>query len=142
MAHFAKVEEGIVANVIVIPDSQEDNGQDFISNALGLDGVWIQCSYNSFGGSHYDPETGLPSGKDHLRYNFPGVGYRYDESADAFYSQPPFPSWILNTNTYIWEPPFPPPTDQLIWTWDEDGQNWVEADPSLFPDVDPGYDVE
>lgn len=45
MAHFAKIESGIVTEVIVAE-------QDFIDNHTT--GTWIQTSYNTFGGKHYD----------------------------------------------------------------------------------------
>jgi hypothetical protein len=55
MAHFAKIENGIVTQVIVIsnetlgdldfPES-ETVGQEFIAS-LGLDGTWKQTSYNA-----------------------------------------------------------------------------------------------
>lgn len=55
MAHFAKIENDIVTQVIVIsnddcgggefPES-EPIGQAFIAS-LGLDGLWLQTSYNA-----------------------------------------------------------------------------------------------
>lgn len=55
MAHFAKVEDGIVTQVIVVnnqtledkdfPES-ESIGQAFIAS-IGLDGDWVQTSYNA-----------------------------------------------------------------------------------------------
>jgi hypothetical protein len=55
MAHFAKIDNGIVGQVIVVnnetlgdlefPES-EAVGQEFIAS-LGLDGTWKQTSYNA-----------------------------------------------------------------------------------------------
>jgi hypothetical protein len=54
MAHFAKIENKIVTQVIVINNEVLDNlpfpdsepvGQEFIAS-LGLDGTWKQTSYN------------------------------------------------------------------------------------------------
>ena len=55
MAHFARVENGIVQQVIVVANSDcndldfpesESVGQAFIAS-LGLDGEWKQTSYNA-----------------------------------------------------------------------------------------------
>jgi hypothetical protein len=46
MAHFARVENNTVQEVLVVPDQQEHRGQDFLANDLGLGGTWIQTSYN------------------------------------------------------------------------------------------------
>ena len=55
MAHFAKIENGIVQQVIVVANSDFGNmdfpasepvGQAFIAS-LGLDGEWLQTSYNA-----------------------------------------------------------------------------------------------
>jgi hypothetical protein len=45
MAHFAKIENGIVSEVVVVDDENEGNGEEFL-NSLGLSGKWIQTSYN------------------------------------------------------------------------------------------------
>jgi hypothetical protein len=37
----------------------------------------------------------------------------------------PYPSWVLNTNTWLWEPPTPMPDDGNNYHWDEDTQNWT-----------------
>jgi len=96
MAHYAKVENGIVASVLVVPDEHEHDGNEYL-NGLGLDGVWLQTSYNTSGGVHSD--GGVP-----VRYNYAGVGYSYDSARDAFI--PPMPeegSWVLNEETCLWE---------------------------------------
>ena len=55
MAHFAQISNGVVENVIVVANSDCDNkefpqseaiGQAFIAS-LGLDGEWLQTSYNA-----------------------------------------------------------------------------------------------
>jgi hypothetical protein len=88
MSHFAKVEGGIVTQVIVAE-------QDVIDSGLFGDG-WVQTSYNTFGGQH-------PEGRP-LRMNFAGIGYTYDAERDAFI--PPMPEegeWTLNEDTCLWE---------------------------------------
>lgn len=46
MAHFAKIENGIVTNVVVVDNAHEANGEAYL-NSLGLDGTWVQTSYNA-----------------------------------------------------------------------------------------------
>ena len=83
MAHFAKVENGIVSQVIVAE-------QDFInSGAVGDPSSWVQTSYNTHAGVHRN--GGTP-----LRKNYAGIGFVYDAGRDAFYPPSPYPSWSLN----------------------------------------------
>jgi len=42
--------------------------------------------------------------------NEPGIGRTYDETLNAFIEPKPYPSWILNEETCIWEAPVPKPT--------------------------------
>ena len=56
-----------------------------------------------------------------------GIGLNYDSSLLIFYPPQPFPSWILNTDTYLWESPITYPTDGKNYIWDEGNQNWVES---------------
>lgn len=89
MAHFAEIDESnIVLRVLVVANSQEERGQDFLSNDLGLGGTWIQTSYNA-----------------NFRKNFAGAGYTYDEERDAFISPRPSEDAILNEETCQWEIP-------------------------------------
>ena len=77
MAHFAQVTDNIVRNVIVIdnsdcgggdyPDS-EPIGQAFIA-ALGIDGDWLQTSYNN-----------------NFRGTYAGQGMTYDPTLNEFVS--------------------------------------------------------
>lgn len=122
MAHFAQInQDNIVTNIIVIDNKHESDGQEFISNELGLGGIWVQTSYNTVGGKHLLGETPL-------RKNYATIGGVYDSVRDAFYKTQPFPSWILNEETCLWEAPKPRPTDETkLWNWDEEINNWVET---------------
>jgi hypothetical protein len=122
MAHFAKIVSGKVDQVIV---AEPDFFDSFVDSSPG---EWIQTSYNTRGGVHYDPETNEPDGGVGLRKNFAGVGYNYDAQADAFYAPQPFPSWILNTESYIWEAPTPAPTDGQAYIWNEETTSWILSD--------------
>lgn len=110
MSHFAKVENGIVTQVIVAE-------QDVIDSGLFGTG-WIQTSYNTHGGQH-------PEGRP-LRKNYAGIGYTYDDVRDAFIPPQPYPSWVLNEDTCLWDSPIPYPTDGKNYNWDESQQNWIE----------------
>lgn len=110
MSHFAKVENGIVTQVIVAE-------QDVIDSGLFGSG-WIQTSYNTHGGQH-------PEGRP-LRKNYAGIGYSYDDVRDAFIPPKPFDSWVLNEDTCLWDPPIPMPTDGKNYQWDEPSLTWVE----------------
>jgi hypothetical protein len=98
MSHFAKIENGIVTEVIVAE-------QNFIDT---LDGQWVQTSYNA-----------------NMRKNFAGIGYTYDTKNDAFISPKPFASWVLNEQ-YQWNAPVAYPTDNKMYHWDEAAKNWKE----------------
>lgn len=108
MAHFAQVVENVVQQVITAP---EDRSEFIEEHEERTDGKWIQTSYNTRRGVHYDPETGEPDDKEPLRKNFAGEGYIYDEDADAFHPPQPYDSWNLNQDTFLWEPPTPKPDD-------------------------------
>lgn len=75
MAHFAKVENGLVVDVIVVGNgdcgggefpASEAVGQAFIAS-LGLTGTWKQTSYNG-----------------NFRGRYAGMGYIYDAELDEF----------------------------------------------------------
>jgi len=122
MSHFAKVCDGKVIRVIV---AEPEFFQTFVDDSPG---EWIQTSYNTRGGKHYDPETGLEDDKPALRGNYAGPGMVYDRTNDVFYNQQPFPSWTLNNTTWTWEAPTPMPVAEgKIYTWDEATVSWVEV---------------
>jgi hypothetical protein len=110
MSHFAKVENGVVTQVIVAE-------QDVIDSGLFGTG-WVQTSYNTYGGQH-------PEGRP-LRKNYAGVGFVYDSTRDAFIPPKPFPSWVLNENTCLWDAPTPRPDDGKEYKWNEDTTSWIE----------------
>lgn len=114
MTHFAKVNNGIVEQVIVAE-------QDFIDTFIDTSpGEWIQTSYNTQGGVHL--LGGTP-----LRKNYAGIGYTYDSQRDAFIPPKPFASWTLNEETCQWDAPIPYPTDGKPYYWDEPTTSWIEA---------------
>lgn len=111
MAHFAKIENGLVVQVVVAEE-------DFIqTGALGDPAGWIQTSYNTHGGQHAN--GGTP-----LRKNYAGIGYTYDSERDAFIPPQPYPSWTLNDDTCLWDCPVAMPTEGGPFTWNEANQTW------------------
>lgn len=91
MAHYAKVENGTVVQVIVAEP-------EFIATgALGDPAAWVQTSYNTLGNQH-------PEGRP-LRGNYAGIGYTYDAVNDVFYAPKPADNAILNNQTWLWELP-------------------------------------
>jgi len=116
MTHFAKVENGIVTQVIVAE-------QDFVDTQ---EGTWVQTSYNTRGGVHYAPDSHEPDGGVALRKNYAGIGFTYDAARDAFIPPQPYPSWNLDEDTCLWDAPVPYPTDGKPYTWNEDTQQWDE----------------
>lgn len=110
MAHYAQIDQNNIVIQVVVAESQE-----WLETRLG--GTWIQTSYNTYAGQH--SLGGIP-----LRKNYAGIGMIYDPILDAFYSPQPYNSWVLNTETCIWEPPKPQPEGNYYW--DEDLLNWVK----------------
>ena len=110
MAHFAKVIDGIVVDMIVAD-------QDVIDSGMFGDG-WVQTSYNTYGGQH-------PEGRP-LRKNYAGVGFTYDAQRDAFIAPQPFISWTLEEDSCLWIAPIAYPTDGKQYYWDEPTTSWVE----------------
>jgi len=119
MAHFVKLENGIVVQGIVVSNQdtadehgveKEDIGIAFCSNLLG--GTWKQTSYNA-----------------RIRKNYAGIGYTYDEILDAFVPPKPFDSWLLDTDKAQWKAPVDMPSDASIdkrYTWNETTTSWIE----------------
>jgi len=105
MAHFAEIDNNnIVKRVLVVDNSLEHRGEDFLSNDLGLGGRWIQTSYNG-----------------NFRKQYAGIGFTYDEVNDVFVRPQPFPSWTLDEN-HDWQAPaiqYDPFT-----YWDEESLSW------------------
>ena len=117
MAHFVRIENGVVVQGIVVSDKdtadehgveKEEIGIAFCSNLLG--GTWKQTSYNA-----------------RIRKNYAGIGYTYDETLDAFVPPKPFNSWLLDTDKAQWKAPVDMPTDDKRYTWNEATTSWVES---------------
>jgi hypothetical protein len=112
MSHFAQINQNNTVTQVIVAD------QDFIdSGVVGDPSTWIQTSYNTYGGQHR--LGGTP-----LRKNYAGIGYYYDSELDAFIAPKPFESWILNSETCLWEAPIAKP--EGMYYWNEEELTWVE----------------
>lgn len=114
MAHFAKVVDGKVTQVIVAEPEFFDT---FVDSSPG---EWVQTSYNTRGGEH--TLGGTP-----LRKNYAGIGYDYNRQLDAFIPPKPYASWLLDEETCLWNAPVAMPTDDKRYAWDEATTSWVEV---------------
>jgi hypothetical protein len=117
MAHFAKIESGLVTQVIVVGNADIADGNGVEKEYIGaafcerlFGGTWKQTSYNG-----------------RIRKNYAGCGFTYDTQRDAFIPPQPYPSWTLVENTCQWMPPVAVPTDGKKYTWDEATLAWVEV---------------
>lgn len=130
MAYFARVptitnSKGIVDEVIRADQEFIDSG--FVGDPL----LWIQTSYNTRGGIYYIPDTNTPDPDQSkaLRANYAGIGYTYDSANDVFYAPQPYPSWIINAPSWLWEAPVPYPMDGKVYYWDEATLSWKLVEP-------------
>ena len=121
MAHFAKLGVGNkVLKVAVVSNdvaTTEQAGVDFLNNLYNTRDVWVQTSYNTKSGVHLN--GGTP-----FRKNYAGVGYTYDQTRDAFIPPKPYPSWVLNETTCLWEAPVVKPDDGQKYLWNEETKQW------------------
>lgn len=121
MAHFAKVNNGVVEQVIV---AEPEFFETFVDSSPG---EWIQTSYNTRGGVHYTEGEPSADQTKALRKNYAGIGYTYDAQRDAFIPPKPYASWLLNEETCLWDAPVAYPTDGNRYQWDEATTSWVEV---------------
>ena len=124
MAHYAKIEDGIVTQVIVVDNKDTADANGVEKESIGVafcerlfGGTWKQTSYNG-----------------NFRKNYAGIGYTYNADLDAFVPPKPFNSWVLNEETAQWNAPVPMPEDAGTgeppkrYQWDEDTVSWKEVE--------------
>ena len=128
MSHFAKLDDNNIVTFVTVGRQEDDGKEQELCDRTG--DVYRQTSYNTRGGVHYDPETGEPSADQSkaLRKNYAGIGFTFDEQRDAFIPPQPFPSWVLNEESCLWDAPVPYPTDGGLYSWDEAAGEWVAAE--------------
>ncbi len=124
MAHYALLDKNnIVVQVIVGVDENITQIDSDGQTVGGSSEAWEQfyqtrpwfegltCKRTSYNGNY--------------RKNYAGIGFSFDEELDAFIPPKPFESWILNSDTCVWEAPIPYPDDGNIYSWDEENQSWI-----------------
>ncbi len=118
MAHYAKIEDGIVTQVIVVDNKDTADANGVEKESIGVafcerlfGGTWKQTSYNG-----------------NFRKNYAGIGYTYNADLDAFVPPKPFASWVLNEETAQWNAPVPMPDDGNRYQWDEETVSWKEVE--------------
>ena len=119
MAHFAKLDANNY--VVFVTVGRDEDKEDELTLRTG--DVYKQTSYNTVGGVHQ--LGGTP-----FRKNYAGIGFTYDLIRDAFIPPQPFPSWVLNESTCLWNAPVAYPTDGQRYQWDEPTTSWVVIDAS------------
>jgi len=118
MAHFAELDENnVVLRVIVVgnKDTADASGveKEYIGAAFCerlFGGRWVQTSYNN-----------------KIRKHYAGIGFVYRADIDAFVPPQPFPSWALDIDTVVWQPPLPMPVDGKLYVWDEQTLSWKQV---------------
>jgi hypothetical protein len=126
MAHYAYLDENNIVTQVIVGRDEDDLVQGVTDWEVYYGAK--RCSYNTHGGVHWtiDPETDepVPSGEPQFRKNYPAIGDSYDPDRDAFIPPTPYPSWVLNEDTCLWEAPVPYPDDGNMYTWNEETQSW------------------
>ena len=114
MAHYAFLDENNIVTEVI-------TGIDETELIEGLEPeIWYEnfrnqvCKRTSYNGNY--------------RKNYAGIGYTFDEQRDAFIPPKPYPSWLLNETTCIWESPVPYPNDEKFYEWNESTQEWMEIE--------------
>jgi len=123
MAHYAILNENnIVVDIIVGKDENDVLPEGYSSWEEYYGGK--RCSYNTVGNIN-------SNGENPFRGNYPGIGFIYDEEWDAFYIPQPYPSWKMNYQKFIWEPPIPKPEIEpgigFLWRWSEVNKEWIQV---------------
>ena len=107
MSHWAEIDSNNkVIRVLVGDNNAPDEGEAFMKS---LGGSWIKTSYNG-----------------NIRKNYAGIGYEYRSDIDAFVAPQPYPSWSLDIDAR-WQPPTPYPTDDKMYSWNEETTEWTEV---------------
>ena len=122
MSHFAKLDENNLVTFVTVGRQEDDGLEDELTARTG--DVYRQTSYNTSGGIHYTDGEPSEDQSKALRFNYAGIGFTYDADRDAFIPPQPFPSWVLDEDTCLWQPPLPYPEDGGNYRWDEDLFSW------------------
>lgn len=120
MAHYAFLDENNVVIEVITGKDEGEDGIDWEAHYGAFRGkVCKRTSYNTHANEH---PNGTP-----FRKNYACIGFVYRDDIDGFIEPQPFPSWTLNINSGVWEPPIPKPSDRTkMYRWNEETQSWEE----------------
>jgi hypothetical protein len=129
MSYYAKCETTLDAFKFIVSEVIRADAE-FIATQPGY---WVLTDYNTYGNVHYasspPAEPMTPDGGIPIKANYAGINFTYDKTNDVFYAPQPYPSWILNTTTWLWEPPVSKPTAPLasgqFYVWNEPTKSWI-----------------
>jgi len=104
-----------------------------------------RTSYNTDLNQHKD--GGTP-----FRGNYAAKGYIYDETNDVFVGPKPYPSWVLNEDIWIYEPPVAYPSNSnsdysdtslpvIHYIWNEQYQKWLEVSRMQYNSETENWDL-
>jgi hypothetical protein len=150
MAHFAKIgEDKKVIAVLTLNNSDMLNASNVEDELVGQQylekhnnwpaHMWIQTSYNTFGGQHRN--GGIP-----FRGNYAGMGFIWDSDNQIFWPKKPYSSWVKHIPTASWKSPIgdaPTLTEEQIsqntantniwkYIWNEENQSWDLVDYKIY----------
>lgn len=122
MAHYAFLDENNIVTEVIVGVNE---------NEL-IEGKTPEVWYGEFRGQRclrtsYNTQAGVHLyGGTPFRKNYAGIGYSYDDARDAFIPPKPYPSWVLNEDSCLWEAPIPMPEGNLgdLYIWNEQEQKW------------------
>ena len=121
MAHYAFLDTNNIVTEVIVGIDEVEQGINWEQHYGAFRGqVCKRTSYNTSGGVH-------SGGGTPFRKNYAGIGYTYDSVIDGFIPPKPYPSWVLDEQTCLWDAPTPYPTDGGQYAWDEATQSWVET---------------
>jgi hypothetical protein len=114
MAHYAFLDDNNVVTEVI-------TGVDETELIEGLD---TETWYGNLRGQTCK-RTSYNAATNGFRKNYAGVGYTFDGT--GFIQPKPYPSWTLNTTSYLWEAPVAMPIEEgKLFSWDELSLSWVE----------------
>ena len=161
MAHFAKLEANgkVILQVLTLNNSDMLNADGVEDEAVGQQylekhnnwpaQMWIQTSYNTRGGKHYDADGNESADQSKaLRGNYAGIGYTWEEDDQIFWPKKPYASWVKYNAEARWRSPLgdapaltaeqtsqntpadenTPATHIWHYAWNEANQSWDLTD--------------
>ena len=135
MAHFAKLgSNGKIIQVLTLNNSDmlnadgvedESVGQQYLETHNNWPAqMWIQTSYNTFGGKYRNQDGTEGDVSKAFRGNYAGIGYTWDEDNNIFWPKKPYASWVKNTSTAQWNSPI---GDAPALTAEQESQNTADT---------------